>query len=586
MVNAVSTPNPAANGSARPNATRLSARCPDNGCTGANPVARWMPARARRTTKPCPPPAVAWVGSVAMVMSARPSSTGGSSGPAPLAVSPRSASRNSSTSASGTAAAPVVIAAALPRLRGWRTARAPAASAIAAVLSVEPSSTTSTVCTPAMRAAACTVAAIRSASLRAGITTATRTAGSANGELPTGQPVAGATLVGGQRGVVGQRLADALAHGLGRVLELGRLLVRGQLPDRGEQALAAERADVAGALAQAVRAGHVQPGESLEQRRLVLRHDPAQPRLVPLVAPVGGLHRGESGGRRRGGVGLLQRLLDLRGHLVRVLHPEQEPVVHRDVQRDGRVDELLQLRGVRLDLHRRGSGAGVDGQRGQQRGGDLSARVTGWELGLHGDQHRALRAGQAGQRQRQHGDQGDVTIGVVPDEFQRGSGRGHDFPHRDQVALRGHALERAQHEALSLSSTPSAGGLAHLQAPDRSPHGGGARSAYPARAAVWSLRNGMPAHTVLPSAHPRTPQSGHSASTIIMPRPPGASEARRGRLPAPPALRACPNQSAEPPSVTSMHTMSARNSQLINTRPVGSGGACRMALVTISVATI
>ena len=76
-------------------------------------------------------------------------------------------------SISRTASAPVSMAAALPRLRECRITCAPAPWARAAVPSRDPSSTTTTMSTPGSPAAAFTVAAIRSASFRAGMTTAT-----------------------------------------------------------------------------------------------------------------------------------------------------------------------------------------------------------------------------------------------------------------------------------------------------------------------------------------------------------------------------------------------------------------------------
>jgi arginine deiminase len=181
MVSPTSTPKPGASGSAAWNALRVRHRWPDSGCTGLQPVACSIPARASRTTSPRPPPAARWAGSVAMVISTSPAATGSISAAASAALSSRSASRNSKArdppfsrlSISRTADAPVSIAAAFPRLRACWTTVAPAAAAAAAVRSVEPSSTTTTRSTPGNRATASTVAATRVCSFLAGITTAT-----------------------------------------------------------------------------------------------------------------------------------------------------------------------------------------------------------------------------------------------------------------------------------------------------------------------------------------------------------------------------------------------------------------------------
>ena len=176
MVRPVSTPQPAASGQADSKASRVRHRMPDSGWVAVQPVAASMPERASRTTNPCPPPGPCG-GSRAIVMSASPATTGATSGAVAAALPPRSASTNSSayppSSLSATAAAPVVIAAPLPRLRGWRTTWAPACMACREVWSLEPSSTTTTSVTPGIERAAVTVAAIRSASSLAGITTAT-----------------------------------------------------------------------------------------------------------------------------------------------------------------------------------------------------------------------------------------------------------------------------------------------------------------------------------------------------------------------------------------------------------------------------
>ena len=120
-----------------------------------------MPSRASRTTKPCPPPAVRCGGRVAMRHVGRPvgdrrhehAEVGGAG--LEVAVDEEQVPRlpdpaGSAWSCSATSPAPVVIAAALPRLRACRTTSAPAARARSAVSSVLPSSTTTTRSTPGM----------------------------------------------------------------------------------------------------------------------------------------------------------------------------------------------------------------------------------------------------------------------------------------------------------------------------------------------------------------------------------------------------------------------------------------------------
>ena len=180
MVSPVSAPQPAASGRAASNASLVRQRWPFSGWAGRQPVARSMPAPDSPTTRPCPPRLTRSM-NTAMVMSASPARTGSISGVASIAVSPRSASRNSRcrggrpvpASSSRTTSAPDSIAAALPRLRACRSTVPPARSAMTAVLSVDPSSTTTTRSTPASLPAAATVAGMRSASFFAGIITAT-----------------------------------------------------------------------------------------------------------------------------------------------------------------------------------------------------------------------------------------------------------------------------------------------------------------------------------------------------------------------------------------------------------------------------
>ena len=187
-VSPTSTPQPRASGLARSNAARLRQRMPDSGCVARQPVSRAMPSRASRTTKPCPPPAVRCGGRMAMLMSAVPDGDrrhqhrrGGRRWPRGrrrrrAGAAARSLA-GSAWSCSPAIRAPVVIAAALPRLRAWRATTAPAARARSAVSSLLPSSTTTTRSTPGRPAAAATVAAMRSASSLAGMTATTDPAG-------------------------------------------------------------------------------------------------------------------------------------------------------------------------------------------------------------------------------------------------------------------------------------------------------------------------------------------------------------------------------------------------------------------------
>ncbi|ANS79073.1 hypothetical protein SGUI_1677 [Serinicoccus hydrothermalis] len=144
-VRPTSTPHPRASGVASMRASRVMHRCPDSGCEGSQPVSRAMPALAVRTTSPRPA-APCCGGSTAIVMSACPESTGVMTGPSPAADPSRSASTKSSGApgmSSCALAAPLVSAAAFPRLRSCRTSSTPPAhSATWAVWSTEPSSTT------------------------------------------------------------------------------------------------------------------------------------------------------------------------------------------------------------------------------------------------------------------------------------------------------------------------------------------------------------------------------------------------------------------------------------------------------------
>ena len=176
----VSTPHPRASGVAASKAARVRQRMPDSGCVGVQPVIDAMARRAAPTTIPRPP-APGCGGSSAIARSACPSNTGGTSGAVFTAVSPRSPSMNSrirgcrsGASRIATTAAPVSIAAALPRLCECRTTTAPASRATCWVSSSEPSSTTSTRSTCGIARAERTVAAMRRDSSLAGMITATR----------------------------------------------------------------------------------------------------------------------------------------------------------------------------------------------------------------------------------------------------------------------------------------------------------------------------------------------------------------------------------------------------------------------------
>ena len=163
---------------------------PDSGWTARNPVNSSMPARASRDDERRARLRGFFCGGrVAIVMSACPEVTGDTSTPRLAAEASRSPStkssgrrsalvpaRPSSNSTRATYPAPVVIAAALPRLRGCRTTSAPAARAISAVVSLLPSSTTTTRSTPSMARTASTVAAMRAASSFAGMIAATAVA--------------------------------------------------------------------------------------------------------------------------------------------------------------------------------------------------------------------------------------------------------------------------------------------------------------------------------------------------------------------------------------------------------------------------
>jgi hypothetical protein len=162
----VSTPQPRASGCAASNASRVRQRIPDSGC-GRRPAR--SPARCRCgqvDDEPAPPPA-ARARQTAIVMSASPARH--RHGPAarsrprsPPGRRPRTAAPRRPPSCSvATCCAPVAIAAALPRLRRWRTTSAPGRGGARRCRRDEPSSTTTTAFAPGCRARRGTVAAIR-----------------------------------------------------------------------------------------------------------------------------------------------------------------------------------------------------------------------------------------------------------------------------------------------------------------------------------------------------------------------------------------------------------------------------------------
>lgn len=135
------------------------ARWPDSGSVGSIPVVRRIAAADSALTRPAP----AWApagGNLATTRSSSPSSNRSTSADRCAAVSARSASANRYHPASGWASTASPRAAPLPRLIGRTSTSAPAASARAAVSSVEPSSTTTTRVTPSMFDSAAIVAAI------------------------------------------------------------------------------------------------------------------------------------------------------------------------------------------------------------------------------------------------------------------------------------------------------------------------------------------------------------------------------------------------------------------------------------------
>src|SRR5437867_1912696 len=167
----VSTPNPADRGRHASSASWVSARCPESGSTGWNPLSRRMARPADRFTSPNPPACAG--GRMATARSARPSSTSDRTAPSWPAVWPRSASARSQTPAGGSRRSAPSRARPLPaRRRPWMTV-APAARAAEAVPSVEASSTTTTSSTPGRERRAETVAPMRSASLRAAMSAQT-----------------------------------------------------------------------------------------------------------------------------------------------------------------------------------------------------------------------------------------------------------------------------------------------------------------------------------------------------------------------------------------------------------------------------
>ena len=169
MVRPVSTPQPRARGVAASKASRVRHRMPgqrlDRG--PARSSTRSRGGRHRRRCRARRHPAAA--AGARSTCRPLPRGPGRTSGAVLTADSARSPSMNSESrggrpgaSRMATMAAPVSIAAALPRLCEWRTTTAPASRATSWVPSSLPSSTTSTRSTCGIARAARTVAAMRS----------------------------------------------------------------------------------------------------------------------------------------------------------------------------------------------------------------------------------------------------------------------------------------------------------------------------------------------------------------------------------------------------------------------------------------
>ena len=80
--------------------------------------------------------------------------------------------------------------------------------------------------------------------------------------------------------------ASATCERRRRRLDVGRLGVRRQVPHRHQQPVGPEGPDVPPGVADPRRARRVQPGQRVEQRLLVVRHDPAQVGALADPAPV------------------------------------------------------------------------------------------------------------------------------------------------------------------------------------------------------------------------------------------------------------------------------------------------------------
>ena len=108
-----------------------------------------------------------------------------------------------------------------------------------------------------------------------------RTVRLADRDLPIGQPVAGRTLLGGQRRAVRQCLVEGRAERRrGSSSASAPVLEPLEVPDRHQEAVGAEHPDQARARRELVASGHVQPGEGVERVRLRLGSHPAQVLLV------------------------------------------------------------------------------------------------------------------------------------------------------------------------------------------------------------------------------------------------------------------------------------------------------------------
>ena len=208
-------------------------------------------------------------------------------------------------------------------------------------------------------------------------------------------------------------------------------------------------ADVAGAVAERVRAARVQPGERVEHRVLVVRHHPAQvrlargcgtstPRRPSSAAPSARRRRWpRSSGSRRLGV-VARRLPSIQ---------KSKPsctVTSNGASRSSRSCS-------------RGPAAGRPSGRpacparprapARSACADVAAGVAGGRDGLQAEEDLAVAAHQRGPGHRQDRRDRDGAAGVRAGERSTRRGRGRDdLAQRDPVALAGQPLERAAHQ--------------------------------------------------------------------------------------------------------------------------------------------